>query len=170
MQISGQSTENSSHALRLTDNNWQFMVCNVIIFSSIVFICLKIFYVFVTFLLLHIIFCNITNFMDACTVNIPCEWFSNLWFLIIWNKNLLYSTPKKFRVQQSVGEIMATVFLFRRCSAFGIHAITRQSLLETPVLQQWWLYERISNRNAGESCRLLHDNAPAHKSRASWAG
>ena len=32
-------------------------------------------------------------------------------------------TPKKFRVQQSAGKIMATVFLgLRRCSVFGIHA------------------------------------------------
>ena len=36
-------------------------------------------------------FCNITNFMDASTVNNRCEWFSNLWFLIIWNKDLFYS-------------------------------------------------------------------------------
>ena len=32
---------------------------------------------------------------------------------------------------------------------------TRQPLLETPMLPQWWLYARISNRNIVESCRLL---------------
>ena len=33
---------------------------------------------------------------------------------------------------------------------------TRQTLLETPVLPHWWLYARILNRNALESCRLVH--------------
>ena len=32
---------------------------------------------------------------------------------------------------------------------------TRQPLLETPMLPQWWLYAKISNRNAMESCRLV---------------
>ena len=64
---------------------------------------------------------------------------------------------------------MTTVFGTQKvfCSWNSCH--TRQPLLETPMLPQWWwLYVRISYRNAVESCLLgvllLHDNAPAHKS------
>ena len=32
---------------------------------------------------------------------------------------------------------------------------TRQTLLETPMLPEWWLYARISKRNTLESCRLV---------------
>ena len=68
-------------------------------------------------------------------------------------------TPKKFCVEQIpvTGKIMAEVSLgLRSCSAFGIHATQENhSLLEIPMLPQWWLYVRISNRNTLESCRLV---------------
>ena len=61
---------------------------------------------------------------------------------------------------------------FRRCSAFGIHATRDNHYLDTPMLPQWWLYARISNKRHGKLSAdvLLHqDNAPAHKSRTSLA-
>ena len=51
---------------------------------------------------------------------------------------------------------------------------TTKPSLETPMLPQWWLWVKISNRNAVKSCRsagilLLHDNATADKSCTSRA-
>ena len=41
------------------------------------------------------------------------------------------------------------------------------------MLPKWWLYARISSRNAvrklSAGVLLLHGNAPAHNSRTSWA-
>ena len=53
-------------------------------------------------------------------------------------------TPKEFRVQQSAGKVSGIQKVF--CFWNSCH--TRQPLLETPTLIQWWLYVRISNRNA----------------------
>ena len=49
---------------------------------------------------------------------------------------------------------------------------TRKPLLETPMLPQWWIYARISNKRHGKlsaGVLLLYDNAPAHKSHTSRA-
>ena len=46
---------------------------------------------------------------------------------------------------------------------------TRQPLLETPMLPQWWC-ENIKRKRRGKlstGVLLLHDNVPAHKSRTS---
>ena len=54
--------------------------------------------------------------------------------------------PERWRQQFFGG---TQVFLFWN----WCHA--RQPWLEAPMLPQWWLYARISNRNAMVSCRLV---------------
>ena len=79
-------------------------------------------------------------------------------------------TPKKFRVQESAGKIMATVYWDSESFLLLGLMPHKTTITGEPTLPQWWLYARISNRNAVESFRrvlLLHDNAPAQKSRTS---
>ena len=66
-------------------------------------------------------------------------------------------TPKKFCVQQSAREIMATVFLgLRRFSAFGNHATQNNNYWRhLRMVSQWWLSTRISNRNTVESYQMV---------------
>ena len=60
----------------------------------------------------------------------------------------LFRNLKKFlHGQQFLGTQMMICF-WNSCH-------TRQPLMKTPMLPQWWLYARISNRNSVESCRLV---------------
>ena len=62
-------------------------------------------------------------------------------------RNLVCNSEPERSWQQSFG----TQKLF----SFWNPCHTRQPLLETPILPQWWLYVRISNKNAVERCRLV---------------
>ena len=65
-------------------------------------------------------------------------------------------TPKKFRVLHSSGKDHGNSFCgTQKVFRFWNSCHTRQPLLETPMLPQWWLYARISYKNAVESCRLM---------------
>ena len=46
-------------------------------------------------------------------------------------------------------------FLGSKVFCFWNSCHTRHPLLDTPMLHEWWLYARISNRNAVESCPLV---------------
>ena len=65
------------------------------------------------------------------------------------------SSPNKFRVQQSAWKIMATVFWDSEGVLNLEFMPQKTTITETPMLQQSWLYARMSNINAVESCRLV---------------
>ena len=82
-------------------------------------------------------------------------------------------TPKKFRVQQSAGKIMKTVFWNSEgvlLLEFMSHktTITGDTYASTMVA----LRENIKQKHCGKlssDVLLIHDNAPAHKLRTSLA-
>ena len=82
--------------------------------------------------------------------------------------------PRNFMCNNQSERSWQQFFGTQKMICFWNSCHTWQSLPETstPMLPQWGLYTRISNRNTVKSCRLvllLHDNAPAHKSHTSQA-
>ena len=84
----------------------------------------------------------------------PSSWSRDQTRSMQWKHNGS-PTPKKFLVQQSDGKIMATVFWDSEGVLLLEFMPHKTNITETPILPQWWLYERIRNRNAVESCRLV---------------
>ena len=77
-------------------------------------------------------------------------------------------TPKNFVCNNQPERSWQQFFGTQKVFCFWNSCHTKEPLLETPMLPQWWPYARISNRNVMESCRLvsycLMTMQPAHKS------
>lgn len=81
--------------------------------------------------------------------------------------------PKKFKVSQSAGKIIATVF----CDSEGLllidykdKGVSITGVYYASILK--WLQEAIKEKRRGKLTKgvlLLHDNAPVHKSRVAMA-
>ena len=80
-------------------------------------------------------------------------------------------SPKKFRAKISQKNHGNSFFGFRRCSAFGIHAIQDNHYWRHLCFHKAFV-ENIKHKRRGKlsaGVLLLHDNAPAHNSRTSRA-
>ena len=63
--------------------------------------------------------------------------------------------PRNFVCNNQPERSWQQFFETQKVSCLWYSCHSRQPLLEIPVLPQWWLCARITNRNAAKSCRLV---------------